>query len=108
MGYENDRAKNNPMKAAARVHLKVSGRVQGVYFRASTVEEARRLRLTGWVMNCRDNSVEIVAEGETEQLEKLIYWCRGGPPGARVQEVHTEWEAPKGEFQSFFIKRNVD
>ena len=95
------------MKEAARVHLKVHGRVQGVYFRASTVEEARRLRLTGWVMNCPDSSVEVVAEGEREQLEKLISWCRSGPPGAR-REVHAEWEAPKEEFQSFFIKRNFD
>ena len=96
------------MKATARVHLKVSGRVQGVYFRASTVEEARRLRLTGWVMNCRDSSVEIVVEGEREQLEQLIRWCRSGPPGAQVQDVHTEWETPAGEFQSFFIRRKFD
>jgi acylphosphatase len=96
------------MKAAARVHLKISGRVQGVYFRASTAEEARRLHLTGWVMNCPDSSVEVVAEGEREQLERLILWCGIGPPGARVQEVHTEWEAPRAEFQGFFIKRNFD
>jgi acylphosphatase len=93
------------MKEAARVHLKINGRVQGVYFRASTVEEARRLRLTGWVMNCPDSSVEVVAEGEREQLEELIRWCRSGPPGARVREVRAEWEAPKEEFQSFYIKR---
>ncbi len=96
------------MKEAARVHLKVNGRVQGVYFRASTVEEARRLRLTGWVMNCPDSSVEVVAEGEREQLEKLVSWCRSGPPGARVREVRAEWEASKEEFQGFFIKRNFD
>jgi acylphosphatase len=93
------------MKEAARVHLKINGRVQGVYFRASTVEEARRLRLTGWVMNCPDSSVEVVAEGEREQLEELIRWCRSGPPGARVREVRAEWEAPKEEFQSFYIQR---
>lgn len=93
------------MKAGARVHLKVSGRVQGVYFRASTVEEARRLGLTGWVVNCPDSSVEVVAEGAREQLEKLIHWCRGGPPGAQVKEVSVEWEMSKEEFQSFFIKR---
>ena len=96
------------MKEAARVHLKVNGRVQGVYFRASTVEEARRLCLTGWVMNCPDSSVEVVAEGEREQLEKLVSWCRSGPPGARVREVRAEWEASKEEFQGFFIKRNFD
>jgi acylphosphatase len=93
------------MKEAARVHLKVNGRVQGVYFRASTVEEARRRRLTGWVMNCPDSSVEVVAEGERGQLEELIRWCRSGPPGAQVREVRAEWEAPKEEFQGFYIKR---
>jgi acylphosphatase len=89
----------------ARVHLKVSGRVQGVYFRASTVEQARRLGLSGWVMNCPDSSVEVVAEGEIEQLEKLTHWCRTGPPGAQVKEVRAQWEASKEEFQNFYIKR---
>ena len=93
------------MKAGARVHLKVSGRVQGVYFRASTVEEARRLGLTGWVRNCPDSSVEVVAEGEREQLEKLIIWCRSGPPGAQVEEVRADWEVRQEEFQAFYIKR---
>ncbi|HEX4989856.1 MAG TPA: acylphosphatase [Candidatus Binatia bacterium] len=101
-------AKITAMKNAARVHLKISGRVQGVYFRASTVEEARRLGVTGWVMNCRDSSVEVMAEGEREQLEELIRWCHGGPPGAQVKEVRAEWEVSKEEFQSFFIKRNFD
>lgn len=89
----------------ARVHLKVCGRVQGVYFRASTVEQARRLGLLGWVMNCADSSVEVLAEGEIEQLEKLINWCRNGPPGAHVKDVRAQWETSKEEFQSFYIKR---
>lgn len=93
------------LKKKARVHLKVCGRVQGVYFRASTVEQARRLGVLGWVMNCADSSVEVVAEGEIEQLEKLINWCRAGPPGAQVKEVRAQWEASKEEFQSFYIKR---
>ena len=93
------------LKNKARVHLKVCGRVQGVYFRASTVEQARRLGVLGWVMNCADSSVEVVAEGEIEQLEKLINWCRNGPPGAHVKEVRAQWEASKEEFQSFYIKR---
>ena len=93
------------MKDPVRVHLKINGRVQGVYFRASTVEQARRLSVTGWVMNCPDSSVEVVAEGEREELEKLIRWCRSGPPGAQVKDVSTEWEASRGEFQTFFVKR---
>lgn len=95
-------------KKNARVHLKVCGRVQGVYFRASTAEQARRLGVTGWVMNCADGSVEVVGEGEMEQLERLVHWCRGGPPGAQVKEVRAEWEVSKAEFQSFFIKRNFE
>jgi acylphosphatase len=89
----------------ARVYLKVCGRVQGVYFRASTVEQARRLGLSGWVMNCADGSVEVTAEGAIEQLETLINWCRTGPPGAQVKEVCEQWEPSKQEFQSFYIKR---
>lgn len=95
----------NAMKEMARVHLKINGRVQGVYFRASTVEQARRLGLTGWVMNCADSSVEIVAEGTREQLEKLVTWCCSGPPGAQVKKLRTEWENSTNEFQGFFIKR---
>ena len=91
-------------KDAVRVHLKINGRVQGVYFRASTAEQARRLGLTGWVTNCPDSSVEVVAEGEREELKKLISWCRNGPPGAQVKEVRTEWEESTEEFQGFFVK----
>jgi len=98
-------AKMEAMKDSARVRLKIKGRVQGVYFRASAVEQARRLGLTGWVMNCSDNTVEIVAEGEKDQLERLIDWCRSGPPGAQVKEVFAEWETSKQEFQSFSIRR---
>ena len=93
------------MKNAARVRLKIKGRVQGVYFRASTVEQALTLGIKGWVKNCPDGSVEVVAEGERAQLEDLIGWCRTGPPGAQVHDVYTEWEASHEEFQSFFIKR---
>jgi acylphosphatase len=89
----------------ARVHVKVCGRVQGVYFRASTVEQGRRLGLSGWVMNCADGSVEVAAEGEIDQLEQLVNWCHHGPPGAQVKEVRAQWEAPKEEFRSFYIKR---
>ena len=96
---------NKVIKNAVRVHLKINGRVQGVYFRASTAEQARRLGLTGWVMNCPDSSVEVVAEGQRGELEKLINWCRKGPPGAQVKEVRSEWENSTDEFQGFFVKR---
>jgi acylphosphatase len=89
----------------SRVRLKIAGRVQGVYYRASTVQEAQKLRLTGWVMNCPDGSVEAVAEGATQKLEEFIAWCRQGPDGARVTQVDVRWETPENKFYSFSIKR---
>jgi acylphosphatase len=88
-----------------RVHLKIEGRVQGVYFRASTVTQARILGVTGWVMNCPDGSVEVVAEGPRANIEELIEWCRRGPQGARVSNVRVEWEQPQHEFAGFGIRR---
>ena len=93
------------LEKTARVRLQISGRVQGVYFRASTVKQAQRLGITGWVRNCLDGSVEVVAEGEKAELEKLISWCRKGPSGALVKDVQTEWEASKQEFYNFSVKR---
>ena len=92
----------------ARIQLIVNGRVQGVYFRASTVQQARRLGLTGWVMNRRDGAVEIVAEGRSDRLEELIAWCRQGPPGARVDEVDLQRQDFRGEFSEFRIRRAAD
>jgi acylphosphatase len=70
------------------------------------VEQASRLGITGWVKNCPDGSVEIVAEGSMEQLEDLIAWCRSGPEGARVERVNLNWEDFCGESDAFFIKRH--
>lgn len=86
------------------VHLRIEGRVQGVYYRASTVQQAQRLGLTGWVLNCADGAVEAWAEGPKENLEQLIAWCHQGPPGARVTNVSVEWQVPKA-LQGFQIKR---
>ncbi len=88
-----------------RVHLKIEGRVQGVYFRASTVAQARTLGVTGWVMNCPDGSVEVVAEGPRANIEGLIEWCRRGPTGARVSHVKLDWEQPQYSFAGFGIRR---
>ena len=91
-----------------RIRLIVKGRVQGVYFRASTVQCARHLGLTGWVMNRYDGSVEMVAEGRPDGIEEFIVWCRQGPPGARVDEVDLQRQDFRGEFSGFRIKRPLD
>jgi acylphosphatase len=92
-------------KDPVRVHLRIRGRVQGVYFRASTVYEAQNLGLTGWVKNCPDGSVEAIAEGCRDKVEELIAWCRRGPSGARVENVAVDWQAAAYEFLTFQIKR---
>jgi acylphosphatase len=97
--------KEEDRKDQSRVHLSIEGRVQGVFFRYSTVEEAVRLRLSGWVRNCSDGSVEVVAEGPKKVIEELIRWCHHGPPGAHVHNVRIKWEAYKGEFSTFHTRR---
>ncbi|HKO69250.1 MAG TPA: acylphosphatase [Burkholderiaceae bacterium] len=74
----------------AALFLKIAGRVQGVGFRYSLCREARRLRVTGWVQNCSDGSVEALAVGDDQPLQQLIEWARHGPAGARVDSLHVE------------------
>jgi acylphosphatase len=88
-----------------RAHVTIRGRVQGVYFRASTVYEAQNRGLTGWVRNCSDGSVEAVAEGDPNKVEEWIAWCGRGPLGARVEKVEVKRLPYLGEFQAFQIKR---
>ena len=80
-----------------RVRAIVTGRVQGVSYRASTAEEAERLGLTGWVKNRRDGSVELEAEGQADRVADLLAWCEHGPPAARVSRVVVEELAPAGD-----------
>ena len=93
--------------ANSRVHLMVKGRVQGVFFRYETQKTAQGLGLSGWVRNRKDGSVEILAEGPKDRLEKLIVWCRQGPPSAQVENVETSWEQPTGEYYAFNIERSA-
>ena len=82
------------MSERARVRVVVRGRVQGVAFRAATLDEARRLGVrSGWVKNLPDRSVEVLAEGERAAVETLLSWCRHGPPAARVEDVEETWLA---------------
>jgi len=70
-----------------RVNVIVSGRVQGVYYRASTQEKAQSLNLSGWVRNLPDGNVEFEAEGSEEDVDALIMWAWSGPAAARVDHV---------------------
>jgi len=75
-----------------RVHLFVSGRVQGVFFRVDTQREARSLGLVGWVKNLPDGRVEIVAQGDAEAVRALVEWSHLGPVRAEVTSVDISWE----------------
>ena len=86
-----------------QVHLVVRGRVQGVYFRASAQREARRLGLTGWVRNRPDGFVELLAEGDEDEVKELIGWSHRGPGAARVDSVDVRWRSYSGEFPDFRI-----
>jgi len=86
-----------------RVHIKVHGRVQGVFFRAHTQEEATRLGLKGWVKNTYDGGVELIAEGNRQALENLVSWCRRGPSAAKVSALDVEWLDATGEFSGFKV-----
>lgn len=89
----------------ARAHLRIQGRVQGVFFRGSMGDEARRLGVNGWVRNLGDGSVEAVVEGSRGAVDRLIAWAHQGPRGARVTEVAVEWETVRGELVGFETRR---
>ena len=84
--------------------VKVSGKVQGVFFRASTKEAADRFGINGFVRNEPDGSVYIEAEGEEEKLKQFMEWCRVGPPRARVEKFDVV-EGENWGFTSFQVKR---
>lgn len=87
-----------------RAHVFISGRVQGVGYRFSTVDRAYELGISGWVRNLPDRRVEAVFEGRKTAVEEMIRWCYQGPRGAVVQDVAVEYEALEG-LQGFEIKR---
>ncbi len=86
-----------------RAHVIISGKVQGVYFRAETRDQALYLGVNGWIRNMPGRKVEGVFEGEQDKVNKLIEWCRQGPPGAEVSDVEVEWQSCGSEFSSFKI-----
>ena len=86
-----------------RLHLIITGCVQGVGFRYHTQEKACALHLTGWVKNRADDSVECVAEGKKENLEKFLAWARVGPSLAQVTEVKSHWLEAYGDMTEFKV-----
>jgi len=89
--------------AKSRAKLIIKGVVQGVSFRYYTQREARKYGVTGWVRNLPDGSVAALFEGEEEDVEAMIQWCRHGPLGARVSQLIAQPEEYVGEFQSFSV-----
>ena len=83
----------------------MTGRVQGVSYRAATASEARRLGVVGWVRNRSDGSVELEVEGADERVASLLSWCEQGPPSARVARVAVEEISPTGQDTSFSVLR---
>lgn len=89
--------------AQAAARFQIHGRVQGVGFRYSARERARSLGLVGFVRNCADGSVELTAEGDRSQLEKLAAWLERGPSMARVERVDRSDGEPSGRYRSFSV-----
>jgi acylphosphatase len=88
------------------VHIIISGKVQGVFYRTKTKERAEELNLTGWVKNTSNGRVEVLAQGDEKGLKELVEWCYNGPRGARVERVEVDWEGrglERFEFDKFEI-----
>ena len=86
-----------------RAEVRVTGRVQGVWFRQSTKNTANQHRVSGWCRNNPDGSVEFVFEGEKSAVKSVIEWCKNGPELAHVDELRIKWEKPTSEFDRFLI-----
>jgi len=91
------------MADKVRVHVLIEGRVQGVFFRASTRDEARARGLAGWVRNRADGRVEAVFEGDKTVVDNMLAWCRKGPPYAYVDHVDINWQPYQGDLLDFRV-----
>ena len=87
-----------------RAHVFVSGRVQGVFFRSRTRQQARQHGVTGWTRNLLDGRVEVVFEGKKRDVERLVEFCRKGPAGAMVTRTEVAVEPYTGDFEDFQVK----
>ncbi len=87
-----------------RVHIIINGHVQGVGFRNMSARISKNLGLYGWVRNLPNGSVEVDVQGSNERIEEFIFWCRRGPPKARVDEIKISEENPIIDLERFRIK----
>jgi acylphosphatase len=87
-----------------RARVRVSGRVQGVFFRDSTREKAQELGLAGYVRNTPDGDVEALFEGPSQSVERMVRWCGQGPPHASVENVETDYESPGDDLAGFEVR----
>ena len=87
-----------------RAEVRVSGRVQGVWFRQSTKNTAGQYGVKGWCRNTPDGSVEAVFEGDEAAVQAVIDWCKRGPDMAQVDDLQVEWKTPTGEFDWFSVR----
>ena len=87
-----------------KIHVMISGKVQGVFFKTSAQDKANKLNLTGWAKNIFNNAVEIIAEGSREELSKFTGWLQLGPPNATIDKISIEWsDQPEKQFSFFEI-----
>ena len=87
-----------------RAHVRISGQVQGVFFRDSTRQKAEELGLAGWVKNLSDGSVEAVFEGPSDKVREMVSWCEEGPRNASVEDVDSDFETSGGDLQGFEVR----
>jgi acylphosphatase len=92
------------MTDRTRAHVFVAGKVQGVYFRATTRDTADEHGVDGWVRNLRDGRVEAVFEGDEDSVEAMVEFCHEGSPAARVDDVEVEYEPPE-DIEGFEVRR---
>ena len=88
----------------SRVHVRISGKVQGVFFRASAKQKAEQIGITGWVKNTSDGKVEAVFEGEEPCIQEILNWCHHGPPNAQVDKVDIRITCATKAFETFTIE----
>jgi acylphosphatase len=87
-----------------RARVRVSGQVQGVFFRDSTRQKAEELGLAGWVRNMPDGQVEALFEGPPEKVEEIVSWCKEGPQRASVENVDADFESAGGDLEGFKVR----